>query len=153
MVRRLEKLEEEFKRVGLAFYLFSGLRTFEEQDELFAKGRTKEGKRVTNARGGYSWHNYGLAVDYVLDGMIDKPGIQWSWDIKSDLNKDGKNDWKQMADLAVDLGFEAGYYWRTYPDAAHIQYTCGLNLVEARAIYEEGGLQYTWDECSRHITG
>jgi peptidoglycan L-alanyl-D-glutamate endopeptidase CwlK len=40
-----------------------GLRTFAEQDALFAQGRTKPGKKVTKAKGGQSNHNYGLAVD------------------------------------------------------------------------------------------
>ncbi len=46
------------------------LRTFEEQDELYAIGRTKPGKKVTNAKAGQSIHNYGLAVDIclIIDG-------------------------------------------------------------------------------------
>jgi peptidoglycan L-alanyl-D-glutamate endopeptidase CwlK len=33
-------------------------RGFDEQNRLYAKGRTAPGKRVTGARGGESWHNY-----------------------------------------------------------------------------------------------
>ena len=33
------------------------LRTFAEQDKLFAQGRTAPGKIVTRARGGQSYHN------------------------------------------------------------------------------------------------
>ena len=46
------------------------LRTFAEQDVLYAQGRSKPGKVVTNAKGGQSYHNYGLAIDIVL--LIDK---------------------------------------------------------------------------------
>ena len=46
--------------------VISGHRTWEEQDALYAKGRTKPGKRVTNARGGYSNHNFGTAVDFAV---------------------------------------------------------------------------------------
>ena len=42
------------------------LRTFAEQDALYAQGRTKAGSIVTKARGGQSYHNYGLAIDIVL---------------------------------------------------------------------------------------
>ena len=42
------------------------LRTFAYQDWLYAKGRTQPGKKVTNARGGQSLHNYGLAIDFAL---------------------------------------------------------------------------------------
>lgn len=37
----------------------------EEQDELYAQGRTKPGKVVTNAKGGESAHNFRLAFDCV----------------------------------------------------------------------------------------
>ena len=58
---------------GRAMCRFSyTLRTFAEQAEIFAQGRTKPGKIVTNARPGLSAHNYGLAVDIVL--IIDKNG-------------------------------------------------------------------------------
>lgn len=42
------------------------LRTFEEQDALYAKGRTAPGDIVTYAEGGESYHNYGLAFDVVI---------------------------------------------------------------------------------------
>ena len=47
-----------------------GLRTIEEQNLLYAKGRTLPGKKVTNAKGGQSIHNYGFAVDMCL--IIDE---------------------------------------------------------------------------------
>ena len=48
---------------GLVVEIVQGLRTFAEQDELYAQGRTKPGQIVTQARGGESNHNYGLAAD------------------------------------------------------------------------------------------
>ena len=57
-----------------------GLRTFAEQDGLYAQGRTKPGKKVTNAKGGQSIHNYGFAVDICL--IID--GETASWDTTKD---------------------------------------------------------------------
>ena len=48
---------------GLTVEVVQGLRTFAEQDALFAQGRSKKGQIVTNAKGGQSNHNYGLAVD------------------------------------------------------------------------------------------
>jgi len=51
---------------GNAYCRFSHtLRTDKEQDALFAIGRTIKGKKVTNAKGGRSYHNYGLALDIV----------------------------------------------------------------------------------------
>ncbi len=43
----------------------SGLRSFEEQGQLFAKGRTAPGPIVTRAKPGMSYHNYGLATDWL----------------------------------------------------------------------------------------
>ena len=48
---------------GITIKVISGLRTYEEQNDLDAQGRTKPGKIVTNARGGYSNHNFGIAFD------------------------------------------------------------------------------------------
>lgn len=48
---------------GLAVRVIAGTRSFAEQDELYAQGRTKPGKKVTNARGGFSNHNFGTAID------------------------------------------------------------------------------------------
>ena len=68
------------------------LRTFAEQDALYAQGRTKGGLKVTNAKGGQSYHNYGLAIDIVLLIDKDKNGTyeKASWDIKTDFDGDGK---------------------------------------------------------------
>ena len=45
--------------------IYCGRRTMEEQTALFAIGRTSPGKVVTKARAGESYHNYGLAFDWV----------------------------------------------------------------------------------------
>ncbi len=47
--------------------IISGTRThMQEQDALYARRRTAPGPRVTNARGGYSNHNFGIAWDIGL---------------------------------------------------------------------------------------
>lgn len=53
------------KEVG-DFRITSGYRSYEEQNELYAQGRTKPGPKVTGARGGYSNHNFRLAFDITL---------------------------------------------------------------------------------------
>ena len=45
---------------------FFGLRTFEQQDTLYAQGRSVPGAVVTDARGGESAHNYGCASDWTF---------------------------------------------------------------------------------------
>ena len=48
---------------GITIKVISGLRTYEEQNDLYAQGRTKPGRIVTKARGGFSNHNFGIAFD------------------------------------------------------------------------------------------
>jgi len=136
-------LDQRLREAGLHFYLFMGLRTFAEQDELYAQGRTSIGRVVTNARGGQSWHNYGLAADYVLDGMTEKPGIQWSWDIKMDANADGYNDWQQLGEIAEGLNLKWSGRWKLFPELPHVEYDSGLTITEAHEIYRlYGTLNY-----------
>ena len=143
----LRDFESRLIAAKLRFYLYMGLRTFEDQDELYSQGRTKPGQIVTNARGGDSLHNYGLAADYVLDGQPDKPGIQWSWDTKADFNTDGRSDWMQMGEIAESCSLEWGGRWKRFPDLPHVQNRYGLTLAEIKEIYRAGhGIKAVWLE-------
>lgn len=79
----------------------SVLRTFAEQDELYAQGRTKKGNKVTWVRGGGSYHNYGLAIDIVLIIDKDKNGSfeSASWDTAFDGDLDRVADWVEVAKI------------------------------------------------------
>lgn len=99
------------------------LRTFAEQDVLYRQGRTTEGKIVTNSRGGFSYHNYGLAIDIVL--IID--GKVASWDIKKDFDKDGKSDWIEIVTIFKQFGWEWGGDWR-FKDNPHFQKSFGYSV-------------------------
>src|SRR5690606_7828810 len=48
--------------LGIQLRITQGYRSIAEQDALYAQGRTAPGEIVTNARGGQSNHNYGLAL-------------------------------------------------------------------------------------------
>lgn len=132
--------EDNLAHQGLPFYLFEGFRSWERQEWLYASGRTRPGKVVTNAKPGRSWHAYGMAADYVLDGMVTKPGTQWSWEIR------GHPEWLRMAQLAVGMGLEAAYFWEKFPECPHVQYRCGMTIGQAMQIYNEGGLPAVWAE-------
>lgn len=94
-----------------------GLRTFDEQNQLYAHGRTKPGKKVTNAKGGQSIHNYGLAVDIVL--IID--GKTASWDTKADWDNDKKADWMECVEIFKANGWDWGGDWKTFKDLPHFE--------------------------------
>jgi peptidoglycan L-alanyl-D-glutamate endopeptidase CwlK len=115
------------------------LRTFAEQDALFAQGRTKPGNRVTNAKGGQSYHNYGLAIDIVLILDKDKNGTfeTASWDVKSDFDGDKKADWMEVVQIFKRYGFEWGGDWK-FLDLPHFQKTFGKSIYELRALHTAG---------------
>jgi peptidoglycan LD-endopeptidase CwlK len=92
-----------------------GLRTFEEQDALYAIGRTKPGKKVTNAKGGSSIHNYGFAVDICL--IIDNKVA--SFDTVKDWDNDKVADWFECVKIFAKHGWEWGGNWKTFKDLPH----------------------------------
>ena len=60
----VNKFLEECKKQGLNVLITETLRTQEEQEALYAQGRTKPGNIVTNARGYQSPHCWGVAFDF-----------------------------------------------------------------------------------------
>lgn len=92
-----------------------GLRTFAEQDALYQQGRTKPGKKVTNAKAGQSIHNYGFAVDIclIINGKIA------SWDTTKDWDNDQVADWYECVKIFAKHGWEWGGNWKTFKDLPH----------------------------------
>ena len=87
-----------------------GLRTFAEQDALFAKR-----PKVTNAKGGQSVHNYGFAVDIVM--IID--GKEASWDTAKDWDGDKVSDWNECVKVFAKYGWDWGGNWKSFKDLPH----------------------------------
>jgi peptidoglycan L-alanyl-D-glutamate endopeptidase CwlK len=109
------------------------LRTFKEQDELYAQGRTVKGKIVTNAKGGLSMHNYGLALDIVLilnDGTA-------SWNTKMDFDGDGKYDWQEIVTIFKQYGWEWGGDWK-FTDYPHFQKSLGHSVRDLFDRHQKG---------------
>ena len=104
------------------------LRTFAEQDILF-----KKVPKVTNSSGGFSYHNYGLAIDIVL--ILD--GKSASWEIKKDFDGDGKADWMEVVAIFKSFGWEWGGDWKFY-DAPHFQKTLGYSVRQLLALHQAG---------------
>jgi peptidoglycan LD-endopeptidase CwlK len=120
---------------NLAIRIVQGLRTIQEQDALYSKGRTTPGPIVTNARGGSSYHNYGLAIDFAI--LVDKDGNgtydELSWDIKKDIDKDGVADWLEVVKIFEAAGWEWGGKWSSIKDYPHVQKTFGHTWKELLA--------------------
>ena len=113
------------------------LRTFAEQDSLYAQGRTKPGTIVTKAKGGQSYHNYGLAIDIVL--LVDKDGNgtfeSASWNIKTDFDGDKKADWQEIVAIFKRYGWEWGGDWK-FIDTPHFQKTFGKSIIDLLQLHK-----------------
>ncbi|OMD64688.1 hypothetical protein BSK62_17110 [Paenibacillus odorifer] len=115
---------------GVPILITQGLRTIAEQNMLYGQGRTKPGAIVTNAKGGYSYHNFGLAVDFAL---LLSDGSSVSWDMCRDGNDNQVADWHDVVKEAKALGFEWGGDWTSFKDYPHFQMVFSLTLTQLRA--------------------
>ncbi|MEF9933637.1 MAG: peptidoglycan-binding protein [Clostridium sp.] len=112
-----EKFLTKCKSSGLDVIITQTLRSIAEQNELYAQGRTKPGSKITNAKGGYSMHNYGLAFDIAI-----KVSGKVVWDNDALYAKAGK--------IGESLGLEWGGSWKNFKDAPHFQWTGGLKIED-----------------------
>ena len=140
LARRVRTLIDNLAKAGMQIEVVQGLRTFAEQDALFAQGRTKPGKVVTNARGGQSNHNYGLAVD-VVPFNDNKP----NWDAPNSI-------WVAIGAEAEKLGLEWGGNWKKFIDKPHIQMP-GLSVKQCVACFNKGGLEAVWAAATHMLHG
>ncbi len=118
---------------GHSYWAVSGFRTYGEQMALWAQGRTKPGKIVTQAQGGQSAHNFGIAVDLCLDGYVDRAGLQ------PDYRPDS---YEPLRELAPQYGLVWGGAW-VWPDRPHVQlpsYVTVQQMKPLRVEYERTGL-------------
>ncbi|OME69497.1 peptidase M15 [Paenibacillus sp. FSL A5-0031] len=122
------ELIAETSKAGITILVTDGFRSSEEQNAIYAKGRTTEGKVVTQVQGGHSYHNYGLAVDFALR---TKKG-EVIWDMEYDGNKNGRSDWMEVVEIAKRLGFSWGGDWKNFPDYPHLQMDFGYSINKLR---------------------
>jgi peptidoglycan L-alanyl-D-glutamate endopeptidase CwlK len=123
---------------GIVVEVVQGLRTYKEQDELYAKGRTKPGPIVTQARGGQSNHNFGLAVD-LCPFTGDKP----DWNAPMAV-------WAAIGAAAEARGLEWGGQWKKFLDKPHVQLPA-MSVKECASCYQAGGLDAVWSTASKRI--
>lgn len=107
-------------KVGIDVLITSTYRDDESQADLYAQGRTKPGRIVTDAKAGQSFHNYRCAFDFVplVNG---KP----RWDDLSLFTRCGE--------IAESVGLTWAGRWTRFKEMAHCQYTGGLLLADLQA--------------------
>ena len=115
----------------LSYRIISGTRTFAEQDALFAKGRTAPGPKVTNARGGQSNHNFGIAWDVgIFDGKTFFTG----------KTKAQSKAYVDLADTVMTKvkGLEWGGHFKSIKDTPHYQVATGKSATQIRKLFQAG---------------
>jgi len=134
-IDRLAKLHPKAREVFKAFIeeceethnitlrISQGLRTFAEQNALYAQGRNGDTKpRVTDAIAGSSFHNYGLAVDLVhMDGKV----ANWNYNMKN------------LAPIALKHKLVWGGTFKRLYDGPHFEYPLS-NIAGLRALHASG---------------
>ena len=112
----IKDANEYLKQFNITCKIISTLRTWDEQNAIYAKGRDATGKKIgttfTNAKAGDSVHNWGCAFDIGLfaNGAYNTPRTQpYYKDIK-------------LVNLAKNYGLKWGGDWNTIKDYPHYEF-------------------------------
>lgn len=119
-----------------------GYRSLGSQSRLYNQGRTAPGPRVTNAKPGLSYHNYGLAVDFCFRGK----------DPYLENDPRGVELWLFLGSL---IESDSGCYWGGYfktPDKPHMEFRVkGFTPKDCFSICEKYGMRGLWIEIDRAL--
>jgi peptidoglycan LD-endopeptidase CwlK len=110
---------------GIDVRVISGTRSYEEQNALFRRGRFgNPGPRVTNARGGQSRHNFGIAWDIGIfaGGAYVTEAAPYD----------------RAAEVGLIKGIEWGGHWTSFVDRPHYQLALPFGTGEIRRRFEAG---------------
>lgn len=129
--RRAREFLARVLDAGVLARIISGTRSYAEQNALFTKGRFgNPGPKVTNARGGQSNHNFGIAWDI---GIFTPQGGY--------VQADGPYVQAAALGMAGTHGeIEWGGNWTSFVDLPHYQLAQPLSMAELRKRFEEGSL-------------
>jgi peptidoglycan L-alanyl-D-glutamate endopeptidase CwlK len=131
-----------------AVRITQGGRTFAESDHLYQIGRTIKGANarpgkpmgdiVSNSKAGQSYHNYFLALDFCVLYDKDKNGTfeSISWNLLSDMDKDGESDWMEVVKIFKAAGYTWGGQWLSIKDNPHFEKTFGHNWRDLLVKYD-----------------
>ena len=104
---KCQELIKKCKTKGIEIIISQTLRTKAEQDAIYAQGRTKPGKIVSNVRYPNSMHCWGVAFDVAVIR-----GGKAVWDVPA---------YKPVGTLGESLGLTWGGRWQNFPDAPHFE--------------------------------
>jgi peptidoglycan L-alanyl-D-glutamate endopeptidase CwlK len=124
---KIESLIAAAAGEGIRLCVTSGRRTINQQNVIFAQGRTAPGKIVTNAKGGQSPHNFGLAADFC---PLNAAGELW-WNAPESM-------WQRIGSLAKARGLVWGGDFKSIKDRPHVE-DPGWKTVQA--AWKRGDIQ------------
>lgn len=107
---KVRKVIRKLAGEGVYVCVAQAYRSNAEQNVLYAQGRTKPGNIVTNAKGGQSNHNYGVAVDLCLYTPYGDDVI-WTT----------TGDFKKVVKAMKAEGFKWGGDWTSFKDYPHFE--------------------------------
>lgn len=122
VVDYITEIEKDFPE-GTFVRIVQALRTPQEQAVLYAQGRTKPGKIVTNAKPGSSYHEYGLAIDgaIIVNGKVD-----WNNPL-----------WMKVVEYFKARSWGWGGSFKSIKDRPHLEATYGYSVKQLLDKYNK----------------
>ena len=128
LISSATKVFERCHKDKIPVYIVWGSRSVAEQDFMFRFGRNIPVNILTASRGGYSAHNYGMALDFCL--LFDKELMSWEDVYPRDY---WRNKWLRVVRYFEEEGWEAGWRWPSF-EPGHVQNLMGNTIYE---LYEQ----------------
>lgn len=116
---------------------YCGLRTFEQQDEIYKKGRDDNGVInkpylvVTQSKPGESAHQYGCASDWTIFDENDHP----VWITKQDRR------WEEFANACAKSDLQWGGFFNNFTDFYHNELKLKVSWHDVKTVYDKSGME------------
>lgn len=115
---------------GLEYKVICGTRSWEQQEKIYAQGRTAPGKIVTKAPPGHSMHNFGLAIDCGV--------FRGGKYLDESEPKTASGMHKAAGELAKEHGIRWGGNFKSIVDEPHFEIDTKLSLSQLRDRKKSG---------------
>ena len=114
MQAKYKAFKDKMGEMGIDFIITCTFRSQEDQNLLYAQGRTSPGRIVTWTL--HSRHTQRDAFDIAL--LLENKPV---WDVKVDVDHDHIPDYQEAGEIGESVGLVWGGRW-TKPDYPHFQF-------------------------------